>query len=146
MSSTTQLYASLILTAYLAPCAWQDWRTRKVSNWLTVPAFVAAWPLALWFGNLEWTVAVFLGCYVAWQFKGMGAADGKLATLMAAISPVTVLTSLFVLAISFSCQWFAHKRKQALPAAVACFAAALLVTIRASGMFAVIYLSIYSFT
>lgn len=72
MSSTTQLYAYIALTAYLAPCAWQDWRTRKVSNWLTVPAFVAAWPLALWFSNLEWTVAVFLGCYIAWQFKGMG--------------------------------------------------------------------------
>ena len=118
MSSTTQLYAYIALTAYLAPCAWQDWRTRKVSNWLTVPAFVIAWPLALWFGNLEWTVAVFLGCYVAWQFKGMGAADGKLATLMAAVAPGTVLISTMLLFVVFLMHKTGNEGEVKLPATV----------------------------
>ncbi len=123
MSSTTQLYACLILTAYLAPCAWQDWRTRKVSNWLTVPAFVVAWPLALWFGNLEWAVAVFLGCYVAWQFKGMGAADGKLATLMAAIHPILLINSVGLLVFGFLIVRILAKSARSLPASVFLFMA-----------------------
>ena len=126
MSSTTQLYACIALTAYLAPCAWQDWRTRKVSNWLTVPAFVAAWPLAIWLGNLEWTVAVFLGCYVAWQFKGMGAADGKLATLMAAINPYTLGISITLLAIGFIQLKMIKPKAKALPAALFYFVGALI--------------------
>lgn len=88
---TSNLIASLLLTLYLLPCAWQDWHNHRVSNWLTVPAFIVAWPLAIWFGNLEWTMAVYLGCYIAWQRKDMGAADGKLATMTAAICPEVLL-------------------------------------------------------
>jgi Flp pilus assembly protein protease CpaA len=32
---------------WLLPCALQDFRTRRVSNRLTVPLFVLAWPAAL---------------------------------------------------------------------------------------------------
>lgn len=129
MTQTQPFYTCLLLTLYLAPCAWQDWQTRKVSNWLTVPGFIVAWPLALWLGNLEWAVAVFVGCYVAWQFKGMGAADGKLATLMAAIYPATIMLSLFMLAIGFAHQWFRGQRGSELPAAVAYLVGALLMTL-----------------
>ena len=116
MTHTHQLYACLALTVYLAPCAWQDWRTRKVSNWLTVPAFIVAWPLAIWCGNLEWTVAVFVGCYVAWQFKGMGAADGKLATLMAAVTPGAIVISTMLMCVAFVVRAFYLKERSSLPA------------------------------
>jgi Flp pilus assembly protein protease CpaA len=35
------------LALWLLPCALQDYRTRHVSNWLTVPLFVLAWRIAL---------------------------------------------------------------------------------------------------
>ena len=37
---------------WLLPCAIQDRRTRHVSNWLTVPLFIVAWPVALLTGHL----------------------------------------------------------------------------------------------
>ena len=53
-----------VLALFLLPCALQDHRSRRVSNWLTLPAFFAAWPLALWLGGEErlfFTFAVFAG-------------------------------------------------------------------------------------
>ena len=74
-------------------------------------------------------MAVFVGCFVAWQFKGMGAADGKLATLMAAIDPATIVLSRLMLVPSFAHQWFRGQRGSALPAAVAYLVGALLMTL-----------------
>jgi Flp pilus assembly protein protease CpaA len=82
------LLRCLLMTLWLLPCAIQDWRTRRVSNWLTVPLFMVAWPVALLLGNLTLTTAAFLGTYVAWKAKtGMGAADGKIAVGLAAFAP-----------------------------------------------------------
>ena len=92
---------TLLLTLYLLPCAVQDWRTHRVSNWLTVPAFGAAWVAALTFGHLPLTVAVFGGCYGAWRLGWMGAADGKLATLLAAVAPPALACSGLLLGVTF---------------------------------------------
>jgi Flp pilus assembly protein protease CpaA len=60
-------------------CAFQDHRTRRVSNWLTVPLFIVAWPVAILTGHLTLTFAIFLGVYVATKLEPRaGAADGKL--------------------------------------------------------------------
>jgi Flp pilus assembly protein protease CpaA len=91
----------LLLALYLLPCAVQDVRTRHVSNWLTIPAFVVAWPLALWLGTLPFTLAVFVGCYVAWHAGGMGPADGKLATLTVAVAPEALLMASLLVALVF---------------------------------------------
>jgi Flp pilus assembly protein protease CpaA len=96
-----QTHLALLLTLYLLPCTVQDLRTRHVSNWLTIPAFVAAWPLALWLGTLPFTLAVFAGCYVAWRAGGMGPADGKLAVLVAAVSSDALMLSGFLVALVF---------------------------------------------
>ncbi len=70
----------------LAAAAWQDMRTRRVSNWITIPLFFLAWPLAWglhgWEG-LAVTGVVFLVTFLAMPF-GFGAADGKLAVFLAA--------------------------------------------------------------
>ena len=79
-----------LLVFWLLPCALQDYRQRRIANALTIPAFFAAWPLALWLGGSErvlFTLAVFAGCWLAWGMGGMGAADGKIATVLAAVKP-----------------------------------------------------------
>lgn len=94
----------LCLVLFLLPCALQDHRARRVSNWLTLPAFFVAWPLALWLGGEErllFTFAVFAGCWLAWGMKTMGAADGKLATLITATSPVALGLGVLLLVAGF---------------------------------------------
>jgi len=91
----------LILFIYLLPCAIQDWRDNRVTNWLTIPAFAVAWIIAIVFNNLPLAALVCLGCYAAWSCGWMGAADGKLATLLAALSPPTLFISTILLALTF---------------------------------------------
>ena len=62
---TDPLLRGALLALWLLPCALQDYRTRRVSNWLTVPLFFLAWPVALLTGNLPLTFAVFVGTFVA---------------------------------------------------------------------------------
>ena len=117
------LLLHLCLLAWLLPCALQDWRSRHVSNWLTLPAFLLAWPLSLWLGSEErlvFTFALFTGCWFAWQMKGMGAADGKIATALAALLPPAVLWSGLLLLL-----WFVgrrvRQREESVPAVVALY-------------------------
>ncbi len=81
---------STILLISLIPlglAAWQDMRTRHVSNWITLPLFFLAWPLAWHLHGLEGlflTGVVFLITFLSMPF-GFGAADGKLAVYLAAV-------------------------------------------------------------
>lgn len=117
------LLLHLCLLAWLLPCALQDWRSRHVSNWLTLPAFLLAWPAALWQGGedrLLFTFALFVGCWFAWQMKGMGAADGKIAVVLAALLPQAVLWGGVLLFL-----WFVglrlRQREGSVPAVVALY-------------------------
>jgi len=92
----------LILFIFLIPYAIQDWRDNRVTNWLTIPAFVVAWLIAIAFNNLPLAALTCFGCYAAWSCGWMGAADGKLATLLAALSPPTLFISTILLALTFS--------------------------------------------
>ena len=118
MSPLSHTAYSLLLTIFLIPCAIQDWRIHRVTNWLTIPAFGLAWIAAFWLENLPLTVAVFGGCYIAWQLRWMGAADGKLATLMAAVAPGSLLVSALLLAVTFLVLRLKGQSDQQLPAAV----------------------------
>ncbi len=96
------LLRSVALVFWLLPCALQDYRTRQVSNWLTVPLFILTWPVALLMGTLPLTLAVFVGVVVAWRWGGgMGPADGKLAVGLAGMAPPALLASALVLALAF---------------------------------------------
>ena len=99
---------NLLLVLWLLPCALQDYRTRRISNWLTLPAFVLAWPVALWLGGsdrLLLTFAVFVGGWAAWQMHTMGAADGKIAVALAAVSPLALVLGVAVLTGMFAGLW-----------------------------------------
>lgn len=93
---------SVALVLWLLPCALQDYRTRHVSNWLTVPLFILAWPVALLTGNLLLMFAVFVGVLVAWRWGGgVGPADGKIAVGLAGIVPLALLISVVVQGLAF---------------------------------------------
>ncbi len=95
---------SVALVFWLLPCALQDYRTRHVSNWLTVPLFILAWPVALLTGHLPLTLAVFLGVVVAWRWGGgMGPADGKLAVGLAGLAPPALLAGVVAQGLLFLC-------------------------------------------
>lgn len=122
------LLLHLFILAWLLPCALQDWRSRHVSNWLTLPAFVLAWPAALWQGGedrLLFTFALFVGCWFAWQMKGMGAADGKIATALAALLPQAVLWGGGLLFLCFVGLRL-RRQQQSVPAVVVLFLGTLL--------------------
>ena len=98
---------STILLISLIPlglAAWQDMRTRHVSNWITLPLFFLAWPLAWHLHGLEGlflTGVVFLITFLSMPF-GFGAADGKLAVYLAAVGGVVaVLPALGFLLLLF---------------------------------------------
>lgn len=97
----TELYYTLALTLFLLPCAIQDWRYHQVSNWLTLPAFAVGWIVAFYLHNTIWATSIFLGCYVAWSMKAIGAADGKVATLVAAIAPASLTITGVLLGLTF---------------------------------------------
>lgn len=112
---------------WLLPCALQDYRTRRVSNWLTVPLFTAAWPVALLTGNLLLTLAVFVGVVVAWRWGGgMGPADGKIAVGLAGIAPPALLAGVIVQGLAFLYARRHDKRPVRLPGAVGLYLGAVI--------------------
>ena len=99
---TTQMILLLSL-APLGVASWQDMRTRNVSNWITIPLFFLAWPLAWWlhgWAGIEVVVVTFIATYAAMPF-GFGAADGKLAVFLAGLggAPAVLLALGLVLLI-----------------------------------------------
>ena len=83
----------------LTPATFFDLRTRCIPNWLTLPPL----PVALWWAwghnTLGLTLTVLAAGYLAFRFGGLGGADGKLATIVAAVSPPSLaLSGLFLLA------------------------------------------------
>ena len=92
------LQATLIW--WLLPCARQDWRDRRVMNLWTVPPFLAALPLAHWLGGadrLGLAVLVLVCIWLMWREGLLGAADAKVATVLAAVVPVSLILGLCVL-------------------------------------------------
>mgnify|MGYP001131705260 CR=1 FL=1 len=113
------LLRSVVLVFWLLPCALQDYRTRHVSNWLTVPIFILAWPVALLTDNLLLTLAVFIGVIVAWRWGGgMGPADGKLMVGMAAVAPPALGLGALLELIAFAAQRLRGRRDAVIPGAL----------------------------
>ncbi len=96
-----EFHYTTALILFLLPCAIQDWRYHQVTNWLTLPAFVVGWMAAFYLNSVALTASIFVGCYVAWLMKGVGAADGKVATLVAAVAPASLAITGFLLGLTF---------------------------------------------
>jgi Flp pilus assembly protein protease CpaA len=137
------LARAILLALWLLPCAIQDYRTRRVSNWLTVPLFLAAWPIAALTGNLALTLATFAGVYAAFRFSGggFGAADGKVAVALAAILPVALLAGTLVQALAFGVLRLRGQSNVQLPGATGYFMGTALVTLALIGKQALISLA-----
>jgi Flp pilus assembly protein protease CpaA len=109
----------VLVMLWLLPCAIQDRRTRHVSNWLTVPLFIVAWPVALLTGHLALTFAVFVGVYVATKLEPRaGAADGKLMVGLAAFTPLALGIGVLLEAVAFIVLRVRGQRNAAIPGAL----------------------------
>ncbi|NUM44045.1 MAG: prepilin peptidase [Anaerolineales bacterium] len=65
---------------WLVISTFQDWRTRQVSNWLTLPVLVLAGTFRITGfveGNLLSTVIIALAALVGWRLHLIGGADAK---------------------------------------------------------------------
>ncbi len=115
----------ILLILLLAPATYFDLRARRIPNWLTLPPL----PVALWWawghGTLGLTLTVLAAGYLAFRFGGLGGADGKLAAVVAAVSPPALALSGLLLLAGFALNRLRH-RPGSLPAAPFLLAAALL--------------------
>ena len=105
-------YFSTILTAFLAGLT---------VTTTAVRLSFGPWPVALWLGGSErliLTFAVFVGGWAAWQMHTMGAADGKIAVALAAVSPMALGMGVAVLAGMFAGLWVWKRCSVSVPAAV----------------------------
>ena len=110
----------VLVMLWLLPCAIQDRRTRRVSNWLTIPLFLAAWPASLLLKTSLLTFATFAGFWLAFQLEkgSMGGADGKIATGLAAFAPLALLASIAINGLAFLILRLRGKTNVQLPGAV----------------------------
>ncbi|MCX6031772.1 MAG: A24 family peptidase [Chloroflexi bacterium] len=112
-----------VMTWVLLPCALQDYRTREISNWLTVPLFFLAWPAAIYLNTLTLTFATFLGFWLAFKLgSGMGPADGKIAVAVAALTPLGLLAGIAVSGLVFLWQRLRRRPPVSIPGAVTFYA------------------------
>lgn len=116
----------MLLTLWLLPSAIQDRRTRPVSNWLTVPLFILAWPVAILTDHLALTFAVFIGVYVATkQEPRAGAADGKLMVGLAALAPLALGIGALLEMVVFAALRLRGRRDAAIPGALCLYLGAI---------------------
>ena len=102
-------------------CAWQDFRTHKVSNLLTLPAFFVAWALGTYqlatTGNPSFYLTLFVVLF-AWQLKWLGGADGKMTASMAVLAPAGMALGFGAMAVWFGARRLMGKAPTRLPLAV----------------------------
>ncbi len=133
------LFRSLLMVFWLLPCAIQDRRTRRVSNWLTVPLFFLAWPVALLTDHLALTFAVFVGVYVATQLEPRaGAADGKLMVGLAAFAPLALGLGALLELIVFAALRLHGRHETAIPGALWLYIGSVLYALGGAG-YALLY-------
>ena len=132
------LFRSSLLTLWLLPCAIQDRRARHVSNWLTVPLFIVAWPVALLTGNLLLTLATFVGVYAAfrWSGNGFGPADGKIAVGLAGVAPLALFAGMAVQVLAFAVCRLRGQRETRLPGIPGYYLGAVIVVLVSAGQLA----------
>ena len=129
------LFRSVLIVLWLLPCAIQDRRTRHVSNWLTLPLFLVAWPVAILTNHLALTFAVFVGVYVATKLEPRaGAADGKLMVGIAAFAPLALGVGALLEVVAFAVLRLHCRQETAIPGAlwlyVGCMLSAILLFAR----------------
>jgi len=95
------MIVTFIALIWLLFCAWQDWKKRSVSNWLTIPAIVTAVGLRIWldyslYGNvplylLGMSALIIAAAGIGYLAKLMGGADAKVVIALAIVSPILAI-------------------------------------------------------
>lgn len=106
----------LLTTVWLVVCAVQDLSHQQVSNWLTLPPFVAAAIAALADGGETLLLfgVVLSVMLVLYRMGGVGGADVKILSVLSVVSPLAFLLALFANAMVGV--WFWAKRRPRYPA------------------------------
>jgi len=85
-----EVIALLPVVIWLGVCAWQDWKRRVVSNWMTLPPVALAILLRLMGmgkGTNQEVLAVLFLLVVAWLARVAGGADVKASMALAVFNP-----------------------------------------------------------
>ena len=86
----TPLYLSIPVLAWLSVCAWFDWKSRRVSNWLTLPMLGVAFIIRIaGRGSGDWRIVLlfFILVLLGWVAHLVGGADAKASLAMALLDP-----------------------------------------------------------
>lgn len=88
----------IIILIWLGFCAWQDWRTGEVSNWLTIPSMLAAGIFALFMGRESVIIyfAAMLAVFVLFYLGSLGGADAKILITLAGLWPLAFVAAILV--------------------------------------------------
>lgn len=86
----TPLYMSIPVLVWLSVCAWFDWKSRRVSNWLTLPVMIVAILVRVtgYFAG-DWRFVWLLSILVllGWAANLVGGADAKASLAIIWIDP-----------------------------------------------------------
>lgn len=84
------IYFQILILIWLVICAWSDWKSGEVSNWLTIPPLVGAAIYALVEGQTS--MILFFGALggltLLFFLNAMGGADVKILSILAGIWPM----------------------------------------------------------
>jgi len=88
----------------VALAAWNDFRTRRIPNWITVPGALCGFALQVWYGGLPGAVRSIEGAALGvglvlllFIARGMGAGDVKLFGAVGALAGPQTLVLIFVI-------------------------------------------------
>jgi prepilin peptidase CpaA len=98
MHMKEQLIISAIVLVWLMVCAFQDWRSGEVSNWLTIPAMALGMGYAVYMGRerLILVAAALAGLMLLYVLGSLGGADVKVLIALAGLWPTAMLAALLV--------------------------------------------------
>ncbi len=122
------IWTHLALILWIVVCAVQDLRRWQVSNWLTVPPFVAAGMWAVWHGGATLLLfgMVTLVMLVSFWKGGAGGADGKILAVLAVFMPTGFLLAVILQGLVGAWLWMRYGKGVRFPAVPVFAAGALL--------------------
>jgi len=93
-----QRIISALVLVWLLVCAFQDWKSGEVSNWLTIPAMALGMGYAVYMGRerLILVAAALAGLMLLYVLGSLGGADVKVLVALAGLWPTAMLAALLV--------------------------------------------------
>lgn len=124
-ADTLVFVAHVFLVALLIAAAWQDFRKREVSNWISIPVFVTGLLVLFVIQDGLYTLLFIVFVAVAIVPGGYGAADGKILAGLVGLWPMAVIPSVILMPL-FDYWWRKNRPTTPAPLTIPIGAAALL--------------------